>query len=519
MSFASFRNFKPAGPVAAAFIADNRSDVATILGPVGAGKSVSCVFKLLKLASDMPICVDGKIHFKAAVIGSTYGQLERNLYPTWKQWLPEDGGDFTPVAEWVGGGGRSAEHKLSFDIMRDGKRIEVDFRVVFAAIGEQSVEQFMRGFEPTVFWLYEMDQLPDHTLENASGRLGRYPNASMLSPGSTGYHQIVIGDLNAPDVDSEFYRTFEEDRPEGVVLYRQPGGRDPKAENLQNLPKGYYERLIRLNRKNPIWILRFVDAQYAPSQEGEVVYPEYSDTIHLSPVDIEPIPNSKIYLGLDQGLRRPAAVIAQRKKNGQWLLLGECMPGRMSARRFAQMVQQEIVEVFALVDGCELEVAYADPAGFSGADKEDDEYSWAEQVSDELGVPVLPTESNEIGLRLDAVKEELTHMIDSQTPGLLISKRCRHIRKGFASHYYYKVEKVAGTAERQAKPYKNDYANLQDGLQYLLLGVKGKYAVIAGRDDEYHDDIPEHRRRNRGRSRSRNTGSCTVVKSNYIGGV
>jgi hypothetical protein len=470
-----FRQFKPAGPVASAFMADTTSEVRALLGPVGGGKSVTSIFDSLKNASAMPVCTDGVIRYRLAVIGQTYGQMERNLFPTWTEWLPRDGGEWTD-ADFTGGGGRSAIHKIRFDVLRNGKRVEVQFEAIFAAIGEYAVEQFMRGFEPTAFWLYEMDLLPEAVLDHAIFRIGRYPAQHSLPAGAT-FRPYVIGDLNAPDIDSWFYRRFEEERPAGHKLYKQPSGRSPRAENIHNLPPGYYDRQVATLANRPKLIKRMVDAQYGPAGDGEPVYAEYSDELHLAKEELKPAPRIPIRLGLDQGVQRPACIGGQRMPNGQMRVLFEVVPGRMGPRRFAQAIKLELAEV---APGHPVEIGYADPAGFTGADKEGGELAWAEIVAGELGIPILPAPSNEISIRLDAVRDDLTYHIDGNTPALLISPRCKMLRKGFASHYRYAIQRVGGLPKTSDKPEKNDWSNPHDALQYLELGDKGRYGVVSG---------------------------------------
>jgi len=481
MSLASFRTFKPAGPVAAAFLLDRETKVRAILGPVGGGKSVSCVFDLLSNATRMPVCLDGKIHFRVAIIGSTYGQMERNLFPTWKQWIPPDDNDSPwQEGEFTGGGGRYAQHKFTFDIVRDGQRVQVEFEAIFAAIGESNAEQFMRGFEPTAFWLYEVDLLAEDVLNQAMFRLGRFPAMHMLAPGTT-FRSFIICDLNAPDVDSWFYRRFEEDRPKGHKLYRQPSGRSPQAENLANLQPGYYSEKIELfegQRNGRYLIKRMIDAQYGPTLVGTQVFPEYSDELHLARGGIEVLPNVPIVAGFDQGVQWPACVIAQRAPSGQWRVLAECVPGRMNSHRFADRIKQMMAE---RAPGRVIEQAWADPAGFSGADREGGDLAWAESLSAALGVPIEMAPTNEIDPRLTSVSDELTYMIDGATPGLIIDGAwCPMLRKGFASHYVYKLDKKTNTEDPNAKPDKGLYSNPQDALQYLMLGVKGRYGAIVG---------------------------------------
>ena len=472
--FEQFRQFKPAGPVAAQFLSDTESKVKFLRGPIGGGKTVTCTFDCPKQAARLPLCRDGQIHVRGTVIGSTYGQLERNLYPTWKFWLPPGGAN----SVWEGGGGRFARHHLKFDILRDGQRARVNLEMIFAAIGELSVEQFVRGYEPTFWWLFETDLLPDGIVEEALGRLGRFPNAEMRLPGTTAddYPSWVMGDLNAPDIDSWYYKLVEEIRPPGLTQYVQPSGLSSDAENLQNLSPTYYQDHMARNGHRPKWVKRFIKNEYGPTEVGQPVYPEYSDAVHLASEVLVPDPKRGLYLGFDQGLTQPACVVLQRGGNGQWRLLREIVPGRMNGRRFGQLVRAELAE---FAPHCRIEAAYADPAGFGGVDTEAGETAWAETVGQELGTVILPAPTNEIDARLTAVKDELSYMVDNGQPALTVSPACTMTRKGFASHYIFSDRPAE--AAQYGKPIKNVYSNPHDGLQYILLGIKGRHSVVQAR--------------------------------------
>jgi hypothetical protein len=507
-----FRQYVSPGPVAAAYTADRTSKVKTIRGPVGSGKTVASIFDGIAAAARvMPVCRDGKIHFRDAVIGNTYGQLERNLYPSWHYWLPRDP-DLKDwfEGEWVGGGGRFATHKINFDTVRQGRRVEVCYEAIFAAIGEISLEQFVRGFEPSAWYLFEVDQQPEGIIEAAVGRLGRWPNRDMLPAGAewAGY---VRADLNAPDVDSWYYRLAEEIRPKGFTAYVQPSGFSAKAENLHNLNRGYYQQLAEQNKHKPRWVRRFIENVYGPTQDGEPVYPEYSDEHFYAGEDLVPVAGIPLELGVDAGLGNPAAVIGQALANGQFRVYGEVVPGRMSAKRFAAEVKRELAELSELA-GRHLTLAYGwgDPAGFLGADKEDDQLAWCEQVMQALEIPIEPAPSNAITLRLDAVRDEL--VFEGGIARLLISRRCRKLRKGFASHYCYKVDKATQRVAADAKPHKGEFSHVHDALQYWMLGKKGRYGAIA---PERAHEGPGTERRTRRREASAET---TVLRSTFLSG-
>lgn len=512
---AAFRNFEPAGPVANAFAKDQSSIVKMLLGPVGGGKSVACTFDSVRRPSLMPPCNDGVIRYRRAIIGSTYGQIERNLYPTWWRWMPRTDG--WTEGEWQGGGGRFARHMAYWQVRRriDGQMrlVDVNAEYIFAAIGDLVVEEFMRGFETTDFWLYEADQLPEAVLSTAVTRLLRYPptgDAPDALRQDAAFQPQIVGDLNAPDVDSWFFRIFEEEKPPGFRVYKQPGGRTAHAENRKHLAKDYYENQVRVlsaQRGGRHLVRRMVDAQYGPSLIGEPVYADiYDDAMHLAPEPLKPLPNIPLVMGFDQGLGFPAAVIAQITPKGQVRILAECCPGRMSARRFAAEVRSTIIEVAP--DTRIADVHYADPAGFDGADREDGELAWAEIVAAELGIVIEPCETNEIEARLTAVIDDLTYMIGPGETALLISPVCRMLRKGFVSHYMY--EKRPAEKSQNRKPVKNPWSNPHDALQYLELGRKGRYGVVEGRRD------PRDPRRALGHKsgQGRDGGDgCTVIRA------
>lgn len=518
-ALAGFKRFKPSGPVSAAFLKDTRSTVKAILGPVGGGKSVTCVYDSIRRPSYMPACRDGIIRYRRAIIGSTYGQLERNLYPTWWRWLPMNG-DTWFEGEWQGGGGRFATHRIEWDVPRlvrgELRILKVQAEYIFAAIGDLVVEEFMRGFEPTDFWFYEIDQVPETAIDVAITRLMRYPGTSPdddpipdTLPKGVAFRPQVVGDLNAPDVDSWFYRKFEEDPPAGFKVYKQPSGLSPLAENIGHLPAGYYDRQIEILSRRAggrNLVKRMVHAQYAPSQAGEPVYAEYDDAVHLAPAPLKPVPGVPITLGFDQGLGQPACIAAQDLPNGQCRVLGECVPGRMSARRFAAEVRNMLIEIapkHPLAD-----VHYADPAGFTGADREDGELAWAEIVGGELGITIQPTETNEVDIRITAVVDDLTTMLGPGEPALLVSPLCRMLRKGFVSHYMF--EKRPAEKSQQRKPVKNLWANPHDALQYHRLGRKGRYGVIEG---PRNAAAPERAIGQKARAKRDAGDGCTVLKA------
>ncbi len=169
-------------------------------------------------------------------------------------------------------------------------------------------------------------------------------------------------------------------------------------------------------------------------------------------------------------------MITQRHPNGQKRVLGEVCPGRVGTKAFAAAIR---LEVGIVAPGAAIGGAHCDPAGFAGTVAEDGQLGFADTLEVELNTTILPTETNEIDVRLDAVRDELKANIDAQTPALLISRRCKVLRKAFASHYRYRKSIHGGQETLGAKPEKiSPWADVMDALEYDLLGEKGMYGVV-----------------------------------------
>ena len=94
-------NFVPPGPVAKAFFLD-RSAFAGLMGPMGSAKTSTCIMKLARIASEMPVSrITGERLCKIGVVRNTFADLKRTTMKSIEQWFPSSG-------VW-GGGGSSSE--------------------------------------------------------------------------------------------------------------------------------------------------------------------------------------------------------------------------------------------------------------------------------------------------------------------------------------------------------------------------------------------------------------------------
>lgn len=461
------RRFDWPGPVAKAFGLDWVHPILAIMGPQGGGKTTTCCMKIIQAAARMPRCSDGVRRSRWLVVRDTYDRLYRSAVVSWLQLVPKTSGD------WEGGQGRPAKHSVRWQ--RAGGEI-IELEINFVAIGDQAAEDVMRGYEYSGLWINEGDRTSEDVLTYGVGRGLRYPAKHMSMPGEPEPQLLTLLDFNAPDIDNWIYKRFVESPQPGHKLYRQPGGRSPNAENLKNLrPSGeeYYGQQIRLNGSRADWIRRFVDNEFGFSRDGEPVYPEFMDLTHVAAAPFPFEPHIPVIVGLDAGLH-PAAAFVQIMPSGQVRTPAEIAPGRMGSTRFLEITKRFLAE--NVPPSCRL-TGYADPSAAYGADRQGGELSWIETMQLGLNFPILEAPSNEPAIRIDAVRQPLTTLIDGQ-PGFLLSPSCKVLRRGFNSKYcYVRVRGVNGDSFRDT-PAKTEESHPHDALQYALLGGRGRYGVI-----------------------------------------
>lgn len=465
------QEYQPPGPIARQFLND-RSRIRFIMGPQGSGKTTAVLFDAIACASQMPPCSDGHKHFAGVIIRDTYTNLWATTIRSWNKFFPQS------VGAWSGGVNRPAVHKLRFDdpvaSIAAGKPRYIFVEMHFKALADQSVEDALRGAEYTWAYMNEADRLTEDVLTYLIGRIGRYPGQDMFDQ-PTDFFRGIVGDVNPPDTDSWIYSRFIEKLPELHRFFRQPGGRSPGAENLPGLPRGYYADQVAANAHNAWWIRRMVDGEFGYSREGLPVYDGYDDTKHCSTADLEPIAGLVLRLSFDQGIAGPAMLVTQYASVGQLRVLREFVPGRMGAHMFGEQCRQFVNVHFP---GLQVSDSNAvDPAGLSGAVREDAHLSWAETVQQASGFAMVAAETNELDIRIDGVAQMLSTDIRAGVPSLIIDHRCLMLRKGFNSHYRYRKKP---TGEFDSKPEKNAWSNPHDALQYDVMKVFGRAGIVSG---------------------------------------
>ena len=459
---------KPQGPVLEAFMA-SMDRVAAIMGPLGSGKTYQSCQKLFTLMCQQKPNPENLRKTRWCAIRNTYPDLTTTTIKDWRELFGE-------LGRYKAGGIEPPTHYLDFDLP-DGSRVMAE--VIFLAMDREDHVKKLRGMQVTGFWLNEMKELPKSVVDMADLRHGRYPSAMDGGPSWHG----MIGDTNAPDEDHWYYKLAEEERPEGWAFFRQPGGviacgegadgrvnwqPNPNAENQNNLPEGYYLR--GMAGKSDDWIKVNLANEYGFVQDGKPVHPEYVDSVHCADQAIPADPSYPLTLGIDFG-RTPAAVIWQQNNLGRWSAIDEFVTEDMSAALFAPQLKRHLDQHYA---GFEV-AAWGDPAGTGKGQATDDTPI---QILRANGIPVQPCHSNDPTLRRAAIANPCTRNCMDGRPALIISPKCKVLRKGLMGGFQYRRLKVAGDERYQDQPDKNHYSHVCEAAEYGLLGGGEGHAAV-----------------------------------------
>lgn len=445
-----------ASETTAVFHQDFDMFVRALMGPIGSGKSVACCAEMMMISLRQEPNKDGIRKTRWAIIRNTYRELIDTTIQTFFDWFPEHLGVYKKM-------------DMKFIMQKeleDGTTAYIEF--LFRALDKPDDVKKLLSLELTGGWINEAREIPKAIMDMLIGRLGRYPN--MRDGGATWFGLIM--DTNPPDSDHWWYKLFEVTKPEGYRLYKQPSGTSEEAENIKNLPRGYYQKMQA--GKDKEWINVYVHGNYGFVQDGKPVWPEYKDDVHFINEDIMPHPGATIYVGIDFGLT-PAAVFGFETAAGRWVIFDELVTEDMGAKRFGALLHKMIMKNYSEYN---FEI-YGDPAGDFRA--QTDEYTPFDMLAVE-GIIATPTYTNDVVIRIESVAAPMTRMDFAGNPGFGIGPKAIMCRKACAGGYKYKRMSVSGAEKFQDRPDKGRYSHVGDALQYLMLGGGEGYKLVSNRD-------------------------------------
>ena len=428
-----------------------------LMGPVGSGKSVTSCFEIIRRASSQEPDSNGIRRTRCAVVRETARQLMDTTIKTWLDWFPAGVcGTYMKTT------------KTYFFKMGD-----VECEVMFRALDDADDVANLNSLELTFAWFNECRDIHPDIIDAMSKRIGRYPSKRDTGPSWFG----MWGDTNPPTMDTWWYYQMEHIDPEdgesdndnGWMVYKQPSGRGPYAENIENLPDGYYD----IQGRSEEYIRVYIDGEYGLSSAGQPVYKYFRPDYHMASTSLSPIHNGvrPIVIGMDLGLT-PAAVLGQLDPRGRALILGEAVSFDMGAQRFIRTVLKPLLA--DSFPGMPVLVV-VDPAGVQRA--QTDERSVVDIIKAE-GMRVMPAKTNNISARIGAVDDFLMRQTDGDA-AFLVDPRCVKLKAAMMGGYRYKP-KGDGVIE------KNKASHVAEALQYLMLHIA---AVDSGYMQPVHREV------------------------------
>lgn len=442
-------------------------------GPFGSGKSSACVLECVRRAIQQKPWKDNVRRSRVAVIRNSYPMLRSTTIKTWQKWIPQS---LCPITF-----GSPISGMLKFSLS-DKTRVEME--TYFIALDQPKDIAKLLSLDLSFAWINEAREIGKDIVDAVTGRLRRYPSKDMGGPLWTG----LMMDTNPPDQDHWWYRLFEEEKPQGWSLFKQPGAliRVPggyipnnEAENIKHLNGGYKYYLDMIAGKSEDWIKVYVLGEYGVVMEGKPVFPEYQDSRHVAKADNKPMRGLPAILAFDFGLT-PCCLFLQYTPKGQMIVLDELCSKDMGIRQFAAEVVKPFI--FNNYTGMVFKNV-GDPAGATKA--QTDERTCFDELK-AAGLQADPAPTNSFIARREAVATLMNRRVkdgEKEIPGLLINPKCIILRKALAGKYCYKRVQASGQERFQDVPDKtHPWSDIVDCLQYGALTVDAPYVVNAQGD-------------------------------------
>jgi predicted phage terminase large subunit-like protein len=225
-------SYSPPGAQLAAFLkSDHR--LRGIVGPVYAGRKSAAVYDIVQRA----VRWRQQRAWRWVVVRQRRDEIEAQTVPAVTQWIRE---------------GRYDDKKHRWAYVYDlGDQIERLLEIEFLALEEPADRRRLGGLECSAVWLDDARNLPEGVLDDARLICGRYP--ARLAGGCQWRGVVATSRMPLPG----HWLVTRAD----LELYRQPSGRSPQAENVENLKaKGFsYQRLAA--EEDPDWVARYVDGE------------------------------------------------------------------------------------------------------------------------------------------------------------------------------------------------------------------------------------------------------------------
>lgn len=438
-----------------------------VAGPVGSGKTTSCIMELFRRSLEQEKAPDGYRYTRFAVVRQTLKQLKDTVL---KDIMKE------------------LEGLCTYRVTDNLILVEFgDIRSEWLLIPLEDPEDQRRllSMQLTGAWMSECIEMQVKLVAALSGRCGRYPS------GNKGYctWRGVIADTNMPSEGSDWHKFMTDPNNTEWEIFLQPGGLEEHAENLMwlnqtaesvKLPldsperaaigRVYYERLARTS--NVDWVKRYVHAQFGDDPSGSAVYRDsFKSSFHVVE-GLQPHKFAPLIIGQDFG-RDPCSVITQMDPRGRFCILEEVIAEDIGLEAHIEKNLRPIL-MGSRYFGIPV-IVIGDPAGNAKSSIYEETTF---DVMRRMGFKCMPAPTNDLDPRLRAIESWLLKQSDGKGAMLLDKDRCPVTIRGLAGGYRYARTR---TGVKKPLPDKNEYSHPLDALQYAALVTHGQMNEVVGR--------------------------------------
>jgi hypothetical protein len=446
MAFSHSLAYK-ASPTCAGFL--KATDTFKILaGPVGGGKTSACIMHILLNSMQQAPDNDGIRRTRHLIVRNTVPMLKTTTIKSFLDWMPD--GVF---GRWVSS---DRTYYMKFE--------DVESEVLFMSLEDANDIRKLLSLETTTAFFNEFREINQDIVEGLIGtkRVGRYPSRKD-GPGAT--YPCIIADTNMPAQDT-WHQQVMDGEVGSWVLFKQPSGRSPEAENLAYLPPGYYDT----DGLSDEYVKTMIDCEYGTSKEGMPVFRStFVPSFHIAPAPLLHIVSDAhpLLIGLDAGLT-PAAIIGQRTPSGKVHILADCYvapPDSMGMERFLDTKLLPLLR--SRFAGCPVKIII-DPAAKQRSQPTEETVF---EIVKKKRIKVITAPTNKTELRISSGEM----MFSQQSEGkavLLIDAGCTGLISALKHGYKFAARKDGEMEERPKKDHP--WSDLADGFTYLTVYLMGE---------------------------------------------
>lgn len=438
------------------------------------GKSVGAAVEHLHfLAQRQQADNQGRRRTKVAIIRSTYRKLQRTTHKTVTEWIMPGSGTIPNTAPMRG--------ELNY-AHPSGDGTTVNVIVEFMAIETLDDLQNMDSLEVSSIYINEANEQLEQIISASLERVGRYPPPK---DGVKCTEPCVSVDFNLPgkehwlhklfiekDIEeNEFYRKTDIEyfeQPAAVLCPNYEAAKlgieepvyqfNPAAENLANLPEGYYGGQLATNS----WprIQSRLMMQWVTPNTGKRIHDDFKGQFHKSPVPIPVERGAMVFVGFDTSGQNKGFSFCQYIA-GQVRVLREAFHDGGTVDAIDKVLKPMLSEHFP---ECPV-MLICDPAN----PKDDHTSVTATSLLKNEGYnAIVAPGKNKLQGRINAISTFL-----KRVQGFIVSPEAPMIIAGFETQYVYKLDanatKTLGKMVYTDQKQDNDWAHYIDATQNVCL--------------------------------------------------